>query len=118
MNKTSLRKCRDIPDKLTREYGLSVIDEPQYRPIQKYAEWLERKKEISWKVKITDQLDELIADENIRTVDDLVEALRAKGYTVNYKKYISVKPPYSKKAVRTFKLGWYSLEYLKYRIRL
>ena len=118
MNKTTLRKCRDISDKLAREYGLSFIEEPQYRPTQKYAEWLARKTGTSWKAKIADQIDDLIADENIRSVDDLVEALRAKGYTVNYNKYISVKPPHGKKAVRTFRLGdGYSIECLEYRIQ-
>ena len=62
-------------------------------------------------------IDELILDENVRSVDDLVDALSGKGYEVNYNKYISVKPPYAKRAVRTFRLGdGYSLECLEYRI--
>ena len=118
MNNETLWRCRKISDKLAMEYGLSVIDEPQYCPTQKYAEWLARKTGTSWKAKIADQIDDLIADENIRSVDDLVAAMRAKGYTVNYNKYISIKPPHGKKAVRTFRLGdGYSLECLEYRIQ-
>lgn len=117
LNNTTLERCRKVSDKLAREYGLSVIDNRQYRPIQKYAEWLSRKNHTSWKEKIADQIDTLILDENVRSVDDLVEALKKKGYTVSYKKYLSVKPPHGRKGVRTFRLGdGYSLECLEYRI--
>ncbi|MCR5805699.1 MAG: relaxase/mobilization nuclease domain-containing protein, partial [Oscillospiraceae bacterium] len=118
LNKTTLRKCREESDKLAREYGLSVLDDAQYHPTQKYAEWLARKTGTSWKARIADQIDRLIYEDNVRSVDDLVEVLREKGYTVNYKKYISVKPPNGKKSVRTFRLGdGYSIECLEYRIQ-
>lgn len=42
-NKTSLRRCREISDKLAIEYGLSVIDHPEYHSNQRYGDWLHRK---------------------------------------------------------------------------
>ena len=117
LNNSTLEKCRKVSDKLAKEYGLSVLDGKQQRPTQKYAEWLARKTGTSWKARLADLIDELILDENVRSVDDLVDALRGKGYEVNYNKYISVKPLHAKRAVRTFRLGdGYSLECLEYRI--
>lgn len=116
-NKTSLRRCREVSDKLAIEYGLSVIDQPEYHSNQRYGDWLHRKTGTSWKVKLTNDIDRLIMDSSVNSVDDLVDKLKAKGYEVRRRKYISIRAPRGKHFIRSLKLGdGYSLEALMYRI--
>ena len=116
-NKKSLRRCRELSDKLAKEYGLSVIDEPGYHSDQRYGDWLYRKSGTSWKVKLANDIDRLIVDSNVKNIDDLVDRLKGKGYEVRRRKYISIRAPRGKHFIRSFKLGdGYSLEALMYRI--
>ncbi|MBO6309810.1 MAG: relaxase/mobilization nuclease domain-containing protein [Oribacterium sp.] len=116
-NKTSLRRCREISDKLAIEYGLSVIDKPEYHSNQRYGDWLHRKTGTSWKVKLANDIDRLIMDSSVNSVDDLVDKLKAKGYEVRRRKYISIRAPRGKHFIRSLRLGdGYSLEALMYRI--
>ena len=116
-NKKTLRMCRDISDKLAIEYGLSVIDEPKYDHKHNYGEWLHRKSGTSWKAKLADEIDRLVMDSEVKSVDDLLDRLRENGYEVKRNKYISICPPKGKHFIRTFRLGdGYSLESLIYRI--
>ena len=116
-NKRSLDRCRKISDKLAKEYGLSVIDEPRYHPNQRYGDWLHRKTGTSWKVKLAEDIDRLVMDSSVQSVDDLIDRLKAKGYEVRRRKYISIRAPREKHFIRSFRLGdGYSLETLEYRI--
>ena len=116
-NKKTLRRCREISDKLAKEYGLSVIDVPKRKSHQRYGDWLHRKNGTSWKVKLTNDIDRLIMDSSVNSVDDLVDKLKAKGYEVRRRKYISIRAPRGKHFIRSFRLGdGYSLEALMYRI--
>jgi hypothetical protein len=68
-------------------------------------------------VKLANDIDRLIIDSRVNSVDDLVDKLKAKGYEVRRRKYISIRAPRGKHFIRSFRLGdGYSLEALMYRI--
>lgn len=116
-NKSTLKRCRDISDKICKRCGLSIIENQEYHPNQKYSDWLARQKNISWKTRLCDDVDKLVLREDVRSVEDLAEQLRQKGYIVTLKKYMSIKTPWSKKAIRSLRLGdGYGIEELQYRI--
>lgn len=55
--------------------------------------------------------------DDVRSIDDLAEKLKEKGYGVNIKKYLSIKVTPDRKPIRTYRLGdGYFLEHLIYRI--
>lgn len=116
-NKTSLKRCRDISDKICKSYGLSVIENPTYKNNQKYADWLARQQNVSWKNKLCDDIDKIILREDVQSVEDLAEHLREKYYAVTLKKYLSIKVSENRKAIRSYRLGdGYAIEGLQYRI--
>ena len=116
-NKRTLKYCRDISDRIAKEHGLSVIGKTKYRANHKYGEWLARKNGTSWKAKLCDDIDRIILQDNVKSIDDLIKELQNNGYEVTRHKYISVKPAYLKnrKPVRTLRLGdGYGFEELQY----
>ena len=118
-NKSTIKLCRDKINKLCKERHLDVIENPKWKANQNYAEWLARQNGTSWKEKLCDDIDRLILQDNVKSIDDLANELRKIGYEVTQKKYLSVKPANQKKrkAVRTLRLGnGYGLEELQYRI--
>ncbi|MCM1059876.1 MAG: relaxase/mobilization nuclease domain-containing protein [Eubacterium sp.] len=116
-NKTTLKRCRDISDKICAAHGLSVIENPTYRADKKYSDWLARQQNISWKTRLCNDIDKIILREDVKTVDDLAERLRQKGYIVTLKKYLSIKAAPNRKAIRSLRLGdGYGIEELQYRI--
>jgi len=116
-NWTSLKRGRSISDKIALEHGLHIIDEPKHKNTLKYAEWLAKQSGTSWKNKLAAEIDKLILREDVRDINDLADKLREKNYTVKCGKYLSVKAPKQKNAIRSFRLGdGYSVEDLKYRI--
>ena len=116
-NKTSLKRCRDISDKICKSHGLSIIENPQYRSNQKYADWLSRQQNISWKTRLCDDIDKIVLREDVRSVEDLAERLSEKYYSVTLKKYLSIKVAENRKAIRSYRLGdGYAIEELQYRI--
>lgn len=116
-NKTTLKRCRDISDKICAAHGLSIIENPTHKSNQKYADWLARQKNVSWKTQLCDDIDNLILREDVKSVDDLAEHLREKYYVVTLKKYLSVKVSENRKPIRSYRLGdGYAIEELAYRI--
>lgn len=116
-NKETLERCRDISDKICKAHGLSVIKKPKYHANQKYADWLARQRNVSWKTRLCDDIDKLVLREDVKSVKDLAEHLREKGYAVTLKKYLSIKAARNRKAVRSLRLGdGYGIEELQYRI--
>ena len=116
-NKTTLKRCRDISDKICKAHGKSVIEKPQYNSNQRYSEWLARQTKSSWKQNLCDDIDKLILLDNVNSVEDLAERLRGKGYIVSMGKHLSVKTAKDRKAIRTYRLGdGYAIEELRYRI--
>lgn len=104
-NKRSLKRSREISDRIAKEHGLSIIERPVYRANHKYGEWLARKNGTSWKQKLCDDIDRLILQKNVNSVNDLVDELRKMGYEVNYGKYISIKAVKNRRPIRSFRLG-------------
>ncbi len=116
-NKTTLKRCRDISDKICKAHGLSIIENPKYNANHKYGDWIARKNGTSWKQRLCDDIDKLILHDDVQSVQDLSERLREKGYVVTLGKYLSVKAVKNRKAVRTLRLGdGYGIEELQYRI--
>lgn len=116
-NKSTLQRCRDISDKICAAHGLSIIEKPKYHSNQKYSDWLARQQNVSWKTRLCDDIDKLVLQEDVRSVDDLAEQLRQKGYIVTLKKYMSIKTAPNRKAIRSLRLGdGYGIEELQYRI--
>ena len=117
-NKTTLKRCRDISDKICKSHGLSVIENQEYHPNQKYSDWLARQRNVSWKTQLCDDIDKLVLREDIRSVEDLAERLREKYYAVTLKKYLSIRVSENRKAIRSYRLGdGYAIEELQYRIK-
>ena len=116
-NKTSLKRCREISDKICKSHELSIIENPTYKNNQKYADWLARQQNVSWKTKLCDNIDKIILREDVQSVEDLAEQLREKYYAVTLKKYLSIKVSENRKAIRSYRLGdGYAIEELQYRI--
>ncbi|MCM1525433.1 MAG: relaxase/mobilization nuclease domain-containing protein, partial [Ruminococcus sp.] len=115
-NKTTLKMCRDISDKIAKAHGISVIEKPRYRAKQKYGEYKACLGGYSWKRKLCDDIDNAVLRAD--SIDDLLKQLEAQGYEIRKGKYISVKVRRDRRPIRTYRLGdGYSLEHLEYRIR-
>ena len=113
-------EIRRISDRLCREHGLSVIDEPQHKGMH-YAEWKavnEGKPTIRGQVR--EELDEII--KSSPTMQMFWKKLNRRGYVVHRRgeniKYTSIIPPFGKRPVRLDKLGAdYSEEAIRQRIK-
>ena len=106
-----------ISDELCREYGLSVIENPQYGKSKHYGEWrAEQENRPTWRGLIRADVDEAIGQ--AMTERQFFENLRKKGYEIKTGKDISVRPPGKKRFVRlarNFGEG-YTLESIRRRI--
>jgi len=116
-NMETLEKYRSISDKICDSHGLSVIKVRKHKNTAKYKEWLERQNGTSWKSKIAEEIDRLIVDDNVHSIDDMKKQLERKGYTVRLGNYMTIKLPKMEKSIRTRRLGdGYELDDLIYRI--
>lgn len=116
-NKESLRRCRKISDEIAKSHGLSIIEKPKYRSNHKYGEYKLRREGKSWKQNLCDEIDRLVVKDSVKSIDDLIKELEAKGYGIHRGKYLAIKVRPNRKAIRSFRLGdGYSLEHLEYRI--
>jgi len=85
-------------DKLCREYGLSVIEEPRGTS-KHYGEWrAEQEQSPTWRGIIRADVDEVIRQS--MTERQFFDNLRKRGYEVKIGKDISVKPPHKERFVR------------------
>ena len=117
--KSYYNEIRKVSDRLCREYGLSVIEDPQHKGMY-YAEWKavsEGKPTIRGQVR--EELDEII--KAAATMHMFWRELKRRGYVVHRRgeniKYTSIIPPFGKRPVRLDKLGTdYSEEAIKQRI--
>ena len=90
--KEDYRHMREASDDLCREYGLSVIENPQCGKSQHYGEWrAEKEGRPSWKSSIKDDVDEAIRQS--MTERQFWAYLQSHGYQVKISKDISVRPP-------------------------
>jgi hypothetical protein len=115
-SKNSLMMVRKISDEICIARGVSIIENTSDKGKQ-YNEWTEAKRGRSWKDNLREQIDKLIVDSKVTTVDDLLERLQASGCKIRRGKFISVKPPEAECAVRLFRLGdGYSEEQLAFHL--
>ena len=111
------RDMQQVSDALCREYGLSVIDDPQNGKAKQYGEWrAELEQRPTWRGIIRADIDEAILW--AMTERQFFENLRRKGYEVKIGKDISVRPPGKPRFVRlarNFGAG-YTIEGIRRRI--
>ncbi len=86
-------------DALCREYGLSVIENPQYGKSKQYGEWrAEQELRPTWRGIIRSEVDEVIRQS--MTERQFFDNLRKRGYEIKMDKDISVRPPNKERFVR------------------
>ena len=104
-------------DALCREYGLSVIENPQYGKGKQYGEWrAEQEQRPTWRGLIRADIDEAIRQS--MTERQFFDYLRKKGYEIKIGKDISVRPPQKERFVRLMRnFGEdYAIENIRRRI--
>ena len=108
---------REISDALCKEYGLSIIQNPQPGKSKQYGEWrAEQEQRPTWRGLIRGDIDEVIRQS--MTERQFFENLHKKGYEVKVGKDISVRPPGKDRFVRLARnFGEdYTLESIRIRI--
>ncbi len=116
-NQNTLKRARKISDEIALEHGLHIIENPKHKNTTKYSEWLAKQNGTSWKQQLAADIDKLILCEDVQSISDLTDKLNEHGYTVRSGKYLSIKAPKQKNAIRSFRLGdGYSVDDLQYRI--
>ena len=111
------KQMREASDRLCREYGLSVIENPQKG--KSYAEWkAEQEGKPTIRSTIKDELDEII--KSSYTYKQFWRILKQRGYEVKRDvKYVALKPAGSKRYIRLKSLGEnYSEEAIQRRIAM
>lgn len=104
-------------DELCREYGLSVIKNPQRGKGRHYAEWQAEKQGLpTWRGIVKKDVDEAIRQ--AMTERQFFDNLRKKGYEIKIGKDISVRPPQKERFVRLMRNYGedYSIEAIRKRI--
>ena len=93
------RAMRTASDALCREYGLSVLVQPQTGTAKHYGEWrAEQERRPTWRGLIRSEIDALLRQSATET--QFYELLRQRGYEVKFGKDISVRPPGKERFVR------------------
>ena len=88
-----------ISDELCREYGLSVIEDPQPGKSKQYGEWrAEQEQRPTWRGIVRSDVDDALRQS--MTERQFFENLHRKGYEVKVGKDISVRPPGKPRFVR------------------
>lgn len=111
------RDMQAASDALCREYGLSVIADPQPGKSKHYGEWrAEQEQRPTWRCIVRADVDEAIRQS--MTERQFVDNLRKKGYEIKIGKDISVRPPGKERFVRLMRnFGEeYSIEGIRKRI--
>lgn len=110
-------KTPQASDALCREYGLSVIDQPEPGKSKQYGEWrAEQENRPTWRGMIRAEIDEAIRQS--MTERQFFENLRKRGYEIKVGADISVRPPGKPRFVR-LKRNFgedYTLENIRRRI--
>ncbi|HHW46091.1 MAG TPA: relaxase/mobilization nuclease domain-containing protein [Clostridiales bacterium] len=92
-------EMQKVSDALCREYGLSVIENPQRGKSRQYGEWrAEQEGRPTWRGLIRAEIDEVIRQS--MTERQFFDNLRKRGYEVKVGKDISVRPLGKERFVR------------------
>lgn len=117
-NEKTLERYRKISDKVCVEHGLSIIKLPKHKNYMKYNEWMLNQEGKSYKQNIRNRIDEIVNDKNTKSIEGLAKRLKDDyGYDVRLGKFMTIRSPDMKKAIRTKRLGdGYELDDLIFRI--
>lgn len=119
-NMKTLNQCRRESDEICKAHGLYVIKNPKRSKGRTWGEYLAWKTGRSWKARIADLIDSLIADKDVHSVEDLIHRMEQQGYQVKYGKYITFKVVPGvrlDKGFRSHRLGdGYQADEIAYRI--
>lgn len=116
-NLKTLKLARKISDEIALQHGLHIIENPKHKNTMKYIEWLTKQNGTSWKNQLAGEIDKLILTDDVQSISDLASKLKEQGYVIRSGKYLSIKAPKQKYAIRSYRLGdGYSVEDLQYRI--
>jgi len=98
-------QMREASDRLCREYGLTVIKDPQSGKSQPYAAWkAEKEGAETWYDYIREDIDSTISQS--ATLKQFLQKLTQRGYTVKTGgKYLAVRPKGKERFVRLKTLG-------------
>ena len=114
----SYQLMREVSDRLCREYGLSVIEEPRGRGVRQYLYKMERDGMPTRYNVARQAIDESI--ELSLTMEEFQAEMKKRGYLLRFdsnRKYWSIVPPGWKKPIRIHKLGDdYTKEMIQERI--
>lgn len=92
-------QMRKTSDRLCKEYGLSVIENPQRGKAKHYGEWkAEQEGRPTWKGIIKNDIDETISQS--MTDKQFFYLLREKGYTIKRGKDITVRPQGKERGIK------------------
>jgi len=115
MNMSSYKELRKKNDSLCQEYGLSIIENPKKKGITKY-EWMMKKKGLSYKKNLQDNIDICINSSN--SFDEFLSNMQKLGYEIKHGKYIAFRKNEQERFVRSKSLGIdYTEESIKSRIK-
>ncbi len=110
------RDVARISDRLCREHGLSVVENPKQKG-KSYKEWDARRKGQSWKGRLQETIDRVLPDN--RDFEDFLAHMRTEGYEVKLDKNLSFRALGQERFTRSKTLGAdYTLEALKERLSL
>lgn len=102
-------KIRNISDELCREHNLSVIENPELGKGQKWYEWSQDKKGLSWKTKLKYEIDCQIMRSD--SFEDFLEKCRENNikvvYNPDHKIDLKFRMDGQEKFTRAKTLGWY-----------
>lgn len=109
------QKIRNISDELCREYGLSVISNPERGKGKSRYEWEQERAGNSWKAKLKISIDECI--KYASSFDDFLERMKALDYEIKHGKHIAFRAKGQERFTRAKTLGYYyTEEQIRYRI--
>ena len=113
--KNSFLPLRKANDRICREFGLNIIEEPQEKG-KHYAEWAAEKAGKSWKNLLRKNIDRILP--TVKTFDEFLEAMRQEGYeVVQSTKILKFRAQGQERFTRSRTLGVdYTLEALQERI--
>ena len=116
--RATYQRMREVSDRLCREYGLSVIEEPRGRGVNQYLYKMERDGMPTRYNVARQAIDESI--ELSLTMEEFQAEMKKRGYLLRFdpnRKYWSIVPPGWKKPIRIHKLGDdYTREMIQERI--
>lgn len=111
----SRNHAREYSDRVCLAFGIQPIEHSGRSKSTCYAEWFNRGRGTSWKEQIRQELDRLVPE--VKNLDELFAIMEERGFTVRRGRYLMLKAPDQKRAIRLDNLGdLYSLDCLDIRI--